>query len=165
MASFLLPKTNFNPRSPWGERQSPRYEFSDGRPISIHAPRGGSDLSECTSRSVSLHFNPRSPWGERRWTSKSSAEYGHFNPRSPWGERPAQSASNTSKMLFQSTLPVGGATITDSRGRCLFRISIHAPRGGSDACVAPCTMAVSPFQSTLPVGGATVQSKHTAMTA
>ena len=39
-------------------------------------------------------------------------------------------------IVFQSTLPVGGAT-TDSN-ECVFflDISIHAPRGGSDTRVA-----------------------------
>ena len=34
-------------------------------PISIHAPRGGSDLSILLALLALLYFNPRSPWGER----------------------------------------------------------------------------------------------------
>ena len=127
--------------------------------ISIHAPRGGSDLV------VSL--------------------------------------SLLSSMQFQSTLPVGGATLKSELMRFLLWISIHAPRGGSDLyqfpqrdngrisihaprggsdkiplktwarplnfnprspwgerrssfCSIPC--AHFSFQSTLPVGGATRQT-------
>ena len=57
--------------------------------ISIHAPRGGSDCS-CA-------FN-----------SKNDL---YFNPRSPWGERPPLPICCGAPILFQSTLPVGGATI------------------------------------------------------
>ena len=79
--------------------------------ISIHAPRGGSDLR----------------------TKCQQLRTGDFNPRSPWGERPAAGGDMTGPInIFQSTLPVGGATrcIRLRRGRPT--ISIHAPRGGSD---------------------------------
>ena len=36
--------------------------------------------------------------------------------------------------LFQSTLPVGGATSIDLSAENREDISIHAPRGGSDGC-------------------------------
>ena len=82
--------------------------------ISIHAPRGGSDHGGAAY--------PDRP--------------GHFNPRSPWGERLAPESAARNTMPFQSTLPVGGATAcrvgdVDGSG-----ISIHAPRGGSDACIS-----------------------------
>ena len=34
-------------------------------PISIHAPRGGSDPMDDANQQGSNDFNPRSPWGER----------------------------------------------------------------------------------------------------
>ncbi len=37
-----------------------------------------------------------------------------------------------SVLIFQSTLPVGGATEALARGGSRYEISIHAPRGGSD---------------------------------
>ena len=79
---------HFNPRSPWGERQvqqwhghkadrfqstlpvggatSGKYLYKRLMPISIHAPRGGSDRYEAEVCGPSCHFNPRSPWGERQ---------------------------------------------------------------------------------------------------
>ena len=122
----------FNPRSPWGERPS-RLIISDAllsfqstlpvggatdsiripsvsMTISIHAPRGGSDR-----RSYRFPSMPRD-----------------FNPRSPWGERPGQNGYMTVPFSFQSTLPVGGATGCGSRRLTPRKISIHAPRGGSD---------------------------------
>ncbi len=57
---------------------------------------------------------------------------GYFNPRTPWGVRHKMFGLNISVKLFQSTHPVGGATLgyvcEDSEGN----ISIHAPRGGCD---------------------------------
>ena len=131
---------------------------TDGpRKISIHAPRGGSDLKTSARRRSALHFNPRSPWGERR---------------RPW-KRPCGA------WRFQSTLPVGGATLCSSVRAFPGFISIHAPRGGSDAKKVgkytvykdfnprspwgerpqpfSCTNRSYRFQSTLPVGGATAK--------
>ena len=123
--------------------------------ISIHAPRGGSDL--------------RSSW--------ILCFLDNFNPRSPWGERLVAGVMPATVSIFQSTLPVGGATINSILSTVKVGISIHAPRGGSDTsgtdhafyrwdfnprspwgerlwhlwdqCPTPS------FQSTLPVGGAT----------
>ena len=55
-----------------------------------------------------------------------------FNPRSPHGERLATDEERAATEAFQSTLPARGAT----RGRIFKlyprKISIHAPRTGSD---------------------------------
>ena len=103
--------------------------------ISIHAPRGGSDA-----------FSPA-----------FGSFLGNFNPRSPWGERLlGVSRLDGSAQSFQSTLPVGGATEVLSVPPFTLRISIHAPRGGSDTSSRGRPAARFQFQSTLPVGGATV---------
>ena len=130
----------FNPRSPWGERQEAFYNADGDFIISIHAPRGGSDVDDEGRAWVYRDFNPRSPWGER--LILPFKDFGHidFNPRSPWGERPSLSWIRCPAPIFQSTLPVGGATPSGPFAAGFGFISIHAPRGGSD-------------QSTLPVGG------------
>ena len=56
--------------------------------ISIHAPRGGSDCA----------------FGDMVATALD------FNPRSPRGERPLQKPITLKMLIFQSTLPAGGAT-------------------------------------------------------
>ena len=172
------PGCNFNPRSPWGERQYPLsgksliVGFQSTLPvggatvphppgagrlrISIHAPRGGSDdlsrqLGDCCC--ISIHA-----------------------PRG--GSDPNRIPCSVNDLIFQSTLPVGGATLEAVLALSYREISIHAPRGGSDLVCRPdgCapmhfnprspwgerlgsnTTAVSThckFQSTLPVGGAT----------
>ena len=101
--------------------------------ISIHAPRGGSDIIGQAGIFPRGNFNPRSPWGERHdcvIIGLFNAEFqstlpvggatgrgrgnpspaADFNPRSPWGER------------------LGGGWCRPAR----YFISIHAPRGGSD---------------------------------
>ena len=104
-----------------------------GTLISIHAPRGGSDSASRYPRTGGSYFNPRSPWGERLQTK----------------------IKQDSVVIFQSTLPVGGATYCQGINRSFTRISIHAPRGGSDLIWANSWRPPVSFQSTLPVGGAT----------
>ena len=122
-------------------------------------------------------FNPRSPCGERPywWPRRSGPE--NFNPRSPCGERPAPPGQTMPRRRFQSTLPVWGATNPVRQTGCNDRISIHAPRVGSDLSPpkgastpknfnprSPCgerragmlaAERAAVFQSTLPVWGAT----------
>ena len=191
---------NFNPRSPWGERQ-----FLDrcGRQrdhISIHAPRGGSDVGHHALLSLGDIFQSTLPVGGatikilivpcQRPISIHAPRGGsdqafsvdpvvdvYFNPRSPWGERLATCLAIEFPGIFQSTLPVGGATrpgwalrvrpsisihaprggsdsVIESLGSAAI-ISIHAPRGGSDGSLIAALTKRGVFQSTLPVGGAT----------
>ena len=101
--------------------------------ISIHAPRTGSD-------SVLR--------GDARCLI-------YFNPRSPHGERPERRRPRPTRTLFQSTLPARGATGKGRKRPRKRRISIHAPRTGSDIDGFNCRDANSKFQSTLPARGAT----------
>ena len=80
----------------------------------------------------------------------------HFNPRSPRGERQAEGWQSLRPLRFQSTLPAGGATTAHPWKSPPFEISIHAPRGGSDAQPARFLRRQTGFQSTLPAGGATI---------
>ena len=108
--------------------------------ISIHAPRMGSDTAD------------RAP----------THRPGNFNPRSPDGERPGISKYLESFVTpFQSTLPGWGATVLLLFGWRLGRISIHAPRMGSDWGFARRPGHGIRFQSTLPGWGAT-PCAHTA---
>ena len=168
-------------------------------PISIHAPRTGSDERLLAQKATSGHFNPRSPHGERRRFGGSFAQPRDFNPRSPHGERRQRGIMRLAKQdfnprsphgerqrqrqhiqrqrRFQSTLPARGATVKVSFAQPNKRISIHAPRTGSDGlctAVKPSRSDFNPrsphgerlatqsrtscdcrFQSTLPARGAT----------
>ena len=125
--------SHFYPRSPRGERPQSgqgsaipcrflstlpargatlavQLDGADG-PISIHAPREGSDFYPC----LRIHTT------------------GDFYPRSPRGERLADHVDDEDKgVTFLSTLPARGATVRRRDGGHLGPISIHAPREGSD---------------------------------
>ena len=123
---------NFNPRSPCGERRyhddimQAGMEFQSTLPvwgatawdrmatalfeISIHAPRVGSDKGCTLIFGASKNFNPRSPCGERRIPVCLLPRLRIFQSTLPvWG------ATHTfggvvARLVFQSTLPVWGAT-------------------------------------------------------
>ena len=79
--------------------------------ISIHTPLAGSDHAGTARKGWALYFNPHSPCGERLAFC--------FN-------RPHSS-------IFQSTLPLRGATDERLAAYWLTYISIHTPLAGSDA--------------------------------
>ena len=147
--------------------------------ISIHAPRGGSDREQRPEGYAPVNFNPRSPWGERLVLpvlQHQSVRY--FNPRSPWGERLPPQPFICATWTFQSTLPVGGATLgyenlPDSARNfnprspwgerphwptsTILRSSYFNPRSpwGERLRLIDADALYFAFQSTLPVGGAT----------
>ncbi len=79
--------SNFNPRSPHGERPAIGDILPCPRRISIHAPRTGSDSLKMPLSIRIRHFNPRSPHGERLGGKLHEDAPFNFNPRSPHGER------------------------------------------------------------------------------
>ena len=102
--------------------------------ISIHAPRVGSDLPCRSLTNWMSYFNPRSPCGERQYALRAAAY----------------------PSIFQSTLPVWGATEKWPEFKAAAEISIHAPRVGSDDLLRVLPQHPQRFQSTLPVWGATL---------
>ena len=125
----------FNPRSPCGERRMKMQQLFDELYISIHAPRAGSDR---------VPILPRSPASD-------------FNPRSPCGERPHIKICGIINIVFQSTLPVRGATTSRSYQnvpRNSFQSTL--PVRGATSLHGVTYHAIMAFQSTLPVRGATI---------
>ena len=83
--------------------------------ISIHAPRVGSDIKSLIDLPGENEFQSTLPvWGATKKVGKYTVYKG-----------------------FQSTLPVWGATWVPGRQGLLWRISIHAPRVGSDGSTPP----------------------------
>ena len=126
-------QSNFNPRSPHGERHicdsavksadphfNPRSPHGE-RPIAPQAPgafrrfqstlpaRGATRCFSVGAAALS-HFNPRSPHGERHKSNRPFRVRRNFNPRSPHGERLKMTFAAVCLVLFQSTLPARGAT-------------------------------------------------------
>ena len=149
--------------------------------ISIHAPRVGSDSLQPSHFPQGTDFNPRSPCGERPNSSAARSSSGNFNPRSPCGERllislklmtpiflfqstlPVWGATVVAclvavlEVLFQSTLPVWGATDTHKISHRTDRFQSTLPVWGATRRFLVC-LSESIFQSTLPVWGATAKS-------
>ena len=83
---------------------------SAGNGISIHAPRVGSD-SYFDKNGEPIHISIHAPRvGSDIKTAKTPSNLPYFNPRSPCGERPTLVGIIFPSFLFQSTLPVWGAT-------------------------------------------------------
>ena len=86
-------------------------EFREGREISIHAPREGSDEARGLFRrmfEISIHA-PREG-SDRGTVWRYLTKLKDFNPRSPRGERPYVTSFLPGQKAFQSTLPARGAT-------------------------------------------------------
>ena len=150
-------RMHFNPRSPDGERRGARSH-------------------PCSS---AWHFNPRSPDGERLGLLIVIIYFQIFQSTLPgWGAT-IQSSMWPVSWKFQSTLPGWGATCPRRCRSCRrwhfnprspdgerlrghvppvrrVRISIHAPRMGSDSWRPRATVIIMIFQSTLPGWGATL---------
>ena len=124
--------------------------------ISIHAPREGSDRTVWRRLHCAVQFQSTLPArGATRLTAVSALSTCYFNPRSPRGERRSCRYSSLLVVPFQSTLPARGATPPGSPGNYPNRISIHAPREGSDIVLGRPLLRSDGFQSTLPARGAT----------
>ena len=142
----------FNPCSPCGERlehgvfpqsafrfqsmlpvrgaTGQRESVQAGKGISIHAPRAGSDLRDALNVLHLCNFNPCSPCGERLPACRMGSHYPQF----------------------QSMLPVRGATLGGCEKGYPRRISIHAPRAGSDICLKAFTFDGYNFNPCSPCG-------------
>ena len=76
----------------------------------------------------------------------------YFNPRSPRGERRYPHRLHSWLLGFQSTLPARGATALDTYEVADVKISIHAPREGSDICISRSSGAYRHFNPRSPRG-------------
>ena len=130
--------SDFNPRSPHGERHEQSGTLLSPLPFQSTLPARGATRDGDGGDLMEVDFNPRSPHGERPATD--AATLGALLFQSTLPARGATSRPSTSlskRRRFQSTLPARGAT----RGRIFKlyprKISIHAPRTGSDRYLLP----------------------------
>ena len=152
---LLMSKLNFNPRPPRGERLPPPKMRGRKGGFQSTPPAWGATRSGDRVRAIYFYFNPRPPRGERQksfkiahfvfvfqstppaWGATAAPQAAepipnHFNPRPPRGERPMQLNTMRPLLRFQSTPPAWGATRLNDMDVVPSRISIHAPRVGSD---------------------------------
>ena len=179
VCTFLATRRCFNPRSPCGERHWPFQVTKARQMVSIHAPRVGSDGVYSEGEVAAKMFQSTLPvWGATGSLRILWPTCRRFNPRSPCGERPSSAPYRLCAIIvsihaprvgsdpqgysqqdladmFQSTLPVWGATARNAARCRRCPVSIHAPRVGSDSFKAAKEYDDPQFQSTLPVWGAT----------
>ena len=122
----------FNPRSPRGERPSCPPDTASSDNFNPRSPRGERLYATPTRATDGSYFNPRSPRGERHWIRSGRGSGQGFQSTLPaWG---ATAIIQNWPLVreFQSTLPAWGATGSGGASGASSRISIHAPRVGSD---------------------------------
>ena len=124
--------SDFNPHSPCGERPTNTWPSTRTRSFQSTLPLRGATKPEpedSTPTGVSIH----PPLAGSDGTGRSRVwRRSYFNPHSPCGERLFCTRSMNGKNVFQSTLPLRGAT-TDRFGGLHARfISIHTSLAGSD---------------------------------
>ena len=124
--------SNFNPRSPHGERRGRRAQDGRRHAISTHAPRTGSDTA-IARRLCWAAFQPTLPARGATWIGRTRIFF----------------------LAFQPTLPARGATKSSCHVHQGRSISTHAPRTGSDKMTFAAVCLVL-FQPTLPARGATL---------
>ena len=166
----------FNPRSPHGERPYCRTTSSPGKHFNPRSPHG--ERLEVGDVYTNDEFQSTLPARGATCTGIAQKQAGKaFQSTLPargatgkangWGKEflfqstlPARGATLRKKQqvdegkIFQSTLPARGATAVFNRFRWYIRISIHAPRTGSDDITGE-RLVSEEFQSTLPARGAT----------
>ena len=157
LASRLLRglETNFNPRSPCGERRLTAQEMAAKDAFQSTLPVWGA--TKCRqSRSRETRFQSTLPvWGATSDLCAFLPTQYNFNPRSPCGERRSSSFSSFCVQPFQSTLPVWGATmISRRRTKSSKNFNPRSPCGERRRKFKALPVGME-FQSTLPVWGAT----------
>ena len=127
---------HFDPRSPRGERPSGVLLQHGTGGISIHAPREGSDPTWCQTAPVKISgfLSTLPARGATRRFRPGRRDASNFYPRSPRGERQAYGYQAQAKYKISIHAPREGSDAShDSADQAGSMISIHAPREGSDA--------------------------------
>ena len=151
----------FYPRPPHGERLNAEDVGAASSTISIHAPRMGSDAlhggvigphceflstppawgatsQQCCTDTTSAEFLSTPPaWGATPCVGRIRFGSMAFLSTPPaWGATARGCNREYRRVQFLSTPPAWGATVSTVRPCKLLKISIHAPRMGSDHCTA-----------------------------
>ena len=144
--------SDFNPRSPHGERHGPCHRALVRRVISTHAPRTGSDPVTQAGLPGRRNFNPRSPHGERPAALRPHSLPPPISTHAPRTGSDRTATHKRRRERFQPTLPARGATRNYLEVGRLLCISTHAPRTGSDRRCPPAQSPSSHFNPRSPHG-------------
>ena len=151
--------------------------------ISIHTPHAGSDseyerkqaeinqfqstlpmrgaTNNCMGKApVDSDFNPHSPCGERRWFVGVFRHGTYISIHTPHaGSDSTYRHRQEKSFIFQSTLPMRGATLLISRSSATTRFQSTLPMRGATGRAVRRVEVLYQFQSTLPMRGATCRGK------
>ena len=139
----------------WGATVRHRLRVS-AEPISIHAPRVGSDAMSASTCATSASFQSTPPgWGATEPVA-FYAMFKTFQSTPPaWGATPEHKRISSCHTSFQSTPPrVGSDTETSSGRRGTMYFNPRPPRGERQISIIQ-AHTVYEFQSTPPAWGAT----------
>ena len=126
--------------------------------ISIRAPLAGSDNAEAEPVVLYKDFNPRSPCGERPAPAVVAARLGVISIRAPLtGSDSGQSDLFMTTSVFQSALPLRGATLTAKKRQSTRHFNPRSPCG-ERLIEAMRSTYNKIFQSALPLRGATLST-------
>ena len=144
--------SNFNPRSPCGERRRGKRIGHTDTVFQSTLPLRGATAALLACVAIQKYFNPRSPCGERQRRVRVSENMRIFQSTLPLrGATPGQRRARGC-IRFQSTLPLRGATRTFRNAWNDVNISIHAPLAGSDFPHRAVNQGASDFNPRSPCG-------------
>ena len=169
---------HFNPRPPWGGRQTASRSFTTSSLFQSTPSVGRATSQAQDSRGIrtfqstpsvgratifreliyraTVYFNPRPPWGGRPRSRAGAPAHKHFNPRPPWGGRPARSrAGAPAHKHFNPRPPWGGRHVKYPvlTEKLVFQSTPSVGRATS--AYRHCSNDNTEFQSTPSVGRAT----------
>ena len=102
---------HFNPRSPCGERLADGVNRHAAKIFQSTLPMRGATRHFSHKKRFTIHFNPRSPCGERLTCSTATTSFPYISIHAPHAGSDATVAGVvTAAVVFQSTLPMRGAT-------------------------------------------------------
>ena len=129
------------------------------RPISIHAPHTGRDLTQSISRICITQFQSTRPirGATKPMGNGCGAGCPYFNPRAPYGARRERESSNGQPKEISIHAPHTGRDAGEVRPHRSGAISIHAPHTGRDKLLLLFSFKLDKFQSTRPIRGATAK--------
>ena len=123
--------------------------------ISIHTPLAGSDSPSASTAPIRQYFNPHSPCGERLRVCCAQSECRSISIHTPLaGSDRTMTPIRPLARLFQSTLPLRGATPSNAVNNASSDFNPHSPCGERQTDHET-DVDEDEFQSTLPLRGAT----------
>ena len=123
---------NFNPRSPDGERRMSPIPTRCGSVFQSTLPGWGATRSGDGDSSGRTFQSTLPGWGATCSSASCPGRVPYFNPRSPDGERLSKSEVPPNVSRISIHAPRMGSDIRRTANQLGQRISIHAPRMGSD---------------------------------